>query len=255
MVYFLSMKKIKVRKEILYILSITLISFAIPMSVVANLGTGVYTVPNLALAYLIEQAIPQTMVTARYIFGSYPFAALINELIILIVFCIVVRKFRPFFLLSFLTTFFCNLIMYGVQWIPCFRQGVTYPTYLNWILLFVSIILISISVTCAMKTYIYSSTITFTQKGVIKHFNIKNTSLIFVGYDFFFMVLSIFILYGVYHTWEFWNYHLSYGTVLNVFICGPLIQLFCKLFDKFFETKTLLPKLERAYRYFDNEKF
>ena len=52
--------KIGIHKETLYILSLILAALAVALSVVANLGTSVYTVPALALASKIRTSLPPT---------------------------------------------------------------------------------------------------------------------------------------------------------------------------------------------------
>ena len=248
--------KIKVHKETLYVLSLMLAALSIAMSVVANLGTSVYTVPALALASKIHGALPPTWNPGVIsVIGSQPFSELIIQTMFLIIFCIIIRKFRPFFLLSFVTTFIYAVMLYGFQWIPAFWPEIVhnYPLAVRIVLLLSAIIIMSISVTCSLKGYLYPPTVTFVQKGVIQHFNIKHEGLFFLVYDFVFMILSIFIIYAVYQDWQFWNYNLSYGTLANVLLCGPLIGVFSKLFDKAFETKTLLPKWEKAFE-IENKK-
>lgn len=248
--------KIKVHKETLYVLSLVLAAFAIAMSVVANLGTSVYTVPALALAGKIRGALPPTWNSGIVsIIGSQPFSELIIQTMFLIIFCIIIRKFRPFFLLSFVTTFLYAAMLYGFQWIPAFWPDVVhnYPLAVRIVLLLSAIITLSISVACSLKAYLYPPTVTFAQKGVIQHFNIKHEGLFFLAYDFTFMVISIFLIYAMYQDWKFWEHNLSYGSLATVLISGPLIGLFSKLFDKVLETKTLFPKWEKAFE-IENKK-
>lgn len=247
---------LKVHKETLYILSLTLTAFAIAMSVVANLGTSVYTVPALALASKIREALPSTWnpIIANII-GSQPFSELIIQITFLVIFCIIIRKFRPFFLLSFVSTFIYATILYGFQWIPAFWPEINhhYSLAIRIVLLASSIITISIGVACALKAYLYPPTVTFVQKGIIQHFNIKREGLFFLLYDFAFMIISVFIIYGIYHDWKFWEYNLSYGSLITVLVSGPLIGLFSKLFNEVLEIKTLLPNWEKAFE-IENKK-
>lgn len=157
-------------------------ALAIAMSVVANLGTSVYVIPALALANKIKTALPLTWnPTLISIIGSQPFADLIIHTIFLIAFCIIIRKFRPFFLLAFVSTFLYACILYGIQWIPAFWPDVNhnYPLYVQIILLCASIITLSTAIALMLKTYLYSPVITFVQKGLIQHFKIKREGFSF----------------------------------------------------------------------------
>lgn len=248
--------KIKVHKEIIFIIALVLNAFAIAMSVVARLGTSVYVVPALALASKIKSALPVTWdPTVISILGSQPFSDLIIHTVFLIVFCIIIRKFRPFFLLAFVGTFLYACILYGVQWIPAFWPEIdhNYPLYLRIILLCLSIITLATAIALMLKTYLYSPVITFVQKGLIQHFNIKREGLFFLLNDIGFMIISFFAIYLLYHDWEFWNHNLSYGSLVNVLLLGPIVGIFSKLFDKFFKTKTLLPNWEKAFE-IENKK-
>lgn len=242
--------KIKVHKETLFIIAMVLNAFAVAMSVVARLGASVYVVPSLALASKIKSSLPTAWSPiAIDIIGSQPFADLIIHTIFLISFCIIIRKFRPFFLLAFVGTFIYACILYGVQWIPAFWPEIDhhYPLYVQIILLISSIILLSTAIALMLKTYLYSPIITFVQKGLIQHFNIKREGLFLLFNDIGFMILSFFAIYLIHHDWEFWNHDLSYGSLCTVLLLGPLVGIFSKTFDKFFKTKTLLPKWEKAF--------
>lgn len=248
--------KLRIHKETLYILSLLLAALAVALSVVANLGTSVYTVPSIALADKIASSLPTNWNPFICdVIGSQAFAALLIQTCFLVGFCILIRKFRPFFLLSFVTTFIYTAILYGFQWIPAFRPNIdhNYPMYLRVILLILSIGLLSSSVACSLRAYLYPPTVTFVQKGIIQHYNIKRVWVVFLAFDITFTLSSIFIIYGIYHDWCFWNYNLSYGSLATALFSGPLIGVFNKLMDKYVETKTLLPAWEKAFE-IENKK-
>lgn len=231
-------------------------ALAIAMSIVANLGTSVYVIPALTLASKIKSALPVTWSPALIsIIGSQPFADLIIHTIFLIAFCIIIRKFRPFFLLAFVSTFLYACILYGIQWIPAFWPDVNhnYPLYVQIILLCASILTLSTAIALMLKTYLYSPVITFVQKGLIQHFNIKREGLFLLINDIGFMILAFFLIFALYGDWEFWNHNLSYGSLCTVLLLGPLVGIFSKAFDKILETKTLSPKWEKAFE-IENQK-
>lgn len=257
MLKLLSMK-IRIHKEILFIIAIFLNALAVAMSVVANLGTSVYVIPGLALADKIKSALPLTWSpAAASIIGSQPFADLIIHTIFLIVFCIIIRKFRPFFLLAFASTFLYACILYGIQWIPAFWPEIdhNYPLYIQIILLCSSIVTLALAIALMLKTYLYPPIITFVQKGIIQHFNIKREGLFFLFSDIGFMVLSFLIIFVLYRDWKFWDHNLSYGSLCTVLFFGPLVGIFSKTFDKLFETKTLSPKWEKAFEIENNKGY
>ena len=255
MLKLLSMK-IKTHKEILFIIGLVLNALAIAMSVAAHAGTSVYVVPSIALASKIKGALPTTWgPIAISILGSQSFADLIIHVIFLIVFCIIIRKFRPFFLLSFVSTFLYACLLYGFQWIPAFWPDVNhnYPLYIQIILLLSSIVLLASGIAILLKTYLYSPVVTFVQKGLIQHFNIKREGLFLLLNDMGFMVISFLSIYALYHDWKFWEHNLSYGSLCTVFLIGPLVGVFSRTFDKIFTTKALSPKWEKIFE-IENKK-
>ena len=250
--------KITIHKETLSILSLVLSALAIAMSVVANLGTSVYAVPAIALARLITTSLPSGFnPIIGDVIGSQPFAELIINTSFLIMFCIIIRKFRPMFLFSFVTTFIYASFLYGFQWIPAFRPTFdhNYPLYLRVIMLMLSITLLSASVACSLRGYLYPPTVTFVQKGIIQHYNIKRVWIVFLAFDVTFTLSSIFIIYGVYGDWWFWNHNLSYGSLATALLSGPLIDILNRLMNKCIETKTLLPAWEEAFKIEDKKGY
>ena len=250
--------KIKIHKETLYLISLVVMAFAIAFSVVANLGVGACTVPALALSSKLSTVLPTTWdPMLRQIIGSQPFCELIIQSGLLMIFCIVIRRFRPFFLFSFVTTFIYAVILYGVQWIPAFWPEINhnYPLYLRIILLILSMVFTGVAVACSLKAYIYPPTLNFIQKGTIQHFNIKKVGIFYLLWDVTVMIISIFVIYAMHNDWQFWNYNLSYGTIISVFACGPLIGLFTAIFNKNLEIKTLFPKWEKAFEIEDKKGY
>lgn len=242
--------KITIHKETLYILSLILLALAVALSVISNLGASAYVVPSLSLSYKIGHSLPATFnPVLADIISSQAFSEMLIHMAMLIIFCVVIRKFRPFFLLSFVTTIIYSSILYGVQWIPAFWPEVNhnYPLYLRIIMLALSMVLTATSVACGLKSYLYPPTNTFIQKGLIEHFKIKKEWIIFLSFDMAFMLMSVFIIYCIYHDWHFWNYNLSYGTLLAVILCGPLIGVIVRFLNKILDTPTLLPKWEKAF--------
>lgn len=239
--------KLTIHKETLYIISIVLYALGTALSVTANLGASVYSPSALALSYAISNALPASWGKGiSHIIGSQPFSEIIIYACFLVVFCIVIRKFRPAFLLSFLTTFIYAVVLYAIQWIPAFWPDVNhnYPLYLRIILLLLSICCLPTSVGLFFKGYLYPPTIVLVQKGLVAHYHIKKGWIVVLAFDITFMLASIFIIYAIYQDWQFWNYHLSYGTLLNVIFSGPIVGLVMSFIDKHVELKTFFPKLE-----------
>ncbi len=117
--------KIKIKSEILYLFSVTLIALAVAVCMRADLGMSMIGAP----AYILKIYTGLSMTLCEYIV----------QFIVFVLFCIVMRKFRVVYFTSFLTGLLYGAILKLFQLIPFFSDN--YVGELNiWIRILVLVL-------------------------------------------------------------------------------------------------------------------
>lgn len=227
------MKKIKISSEVVYIVSIFVLAFAVAVLSTAGFGVSMVVAP----AYMLSQKI--TFLT----FGQ---AEYVIQAIIFIFLCIIMKKVKPIYLVSFLTCVLYGAVLDLYRLIPFFNQNITPPESINiWLRIFLFVIgeiLTAFSVALSLKTYIYSQLYDFFVKTVSQKFNIKlsvfktcfDMSCLLVGVVMTLLFFKRFVGIGV-------------GTVIMAFVNGALIGAFANLFDKYFEPVFVFKKFSKRF--------
>lgn len=220
--------------EIIYFLAIIIISFSVAMLTAADFGVSMIVAP----AYIVSQT---------FTFLTFGQAEYIVQSILLIILCLVLRKFKPIFLMSFATC-----IIYGLfldLWrliIPMFNPNVYAPGSMSLpvrIIFFVlGVVLTSLSVALSFKTYLYPQLYDFFVKSVSNKFNVK-LGKFKTAFDLSFLALSLILSFAIFKRLV----GVGWGTIVMAFVNGTLISLFSKLFDKFFYAKPLAVKFSKLF--------
>lgn len=229
------MKKITIPNELAYLISIIAMSFAVAMVSAADLGLSMIVAP----AYILSQALG--VVT----FGQSEY---IVQALLLVVFCILVRRVRLTYLVSFATC-----LIYGAfldlwrQIIPLFNPAITPPGSMGWplrIALFtVGSLITAFGVALSFRPYLYAQMYDFFVKGVSAYRKVDRTRIKMI-FDFSFLALALImtlVLFGKF-------VGIGVATVILALVNGPVIGLFDRLLGKYVVFPSLFPKWER---YFD----
>ena len=158
------MKKITLHSELIYFAAILILSFSSAMQTAANVGISMIIAP----AYVISQKL--TFLT----FGQSEYLV---QGIVFIAFCILMKNFKPIYLVSFGTC-----IIYGAaldMWrtiIPAFNPNITVPGSMPMpvriAMLCLGMIITAFSVALFFHTYLYPQVYDFLyakfQNGTIK---------------------------------------------------------------------------------------
>ncbi len=213
--------KIKISSELLYFISILMLSFAVAMMSAANLGLSMIVSP----AYILSQKVS---------FLTFGQSEYVIQTLLLIVFCIVIKQFKLVYLSSYATC-----IIYGAAldlWrliIPEFNPDITAPgsmaIYIRIIYFLLGMLLTAISISLCYRTYLYPQVYDFFVKGISEKFELNRTKVKMI-FDASFLGISVIlslVLFGKF-------VGINYGTVIITAFNGLLIGFFGKLFDKFF---------------------
>lgn len=221
-------KKIKINSEATYLVAILLLSLSVAMLTSANFGISMIVAPAYLLSLKVE-------------FLTFGRAEYVIQAVIFLILCLVIRKFRPIYLTSFLTCLIYGLALDLWRMIPFFNTSLTPPESLAlWIriLLFVGgFILTGFSVALFFKTYFYPQVYDFSVKCVTARYHFK---MFVVKTSVDFTMLGI----GLIMTFCFFGklVGIGWGTLVMAVLNGTTIGLFSKLFDHFFEFKPAFPK-------------
>ncbi len=195
----------------------------------ADLGLSMVVAPAYLLHLILSPILSfVTFGTAVYIFQG----------LLLILMCIVVRRFRISYLFSFVTAvlygYLLDLVMIPVSFIP------TDSILVRIVLYTVGITLCSLGVSLMFHTYIKPEVYELFVKEVSEKFSfdINRTKII---YDISSCLLAVIISLVAFET----LYGVGIGTVICAFVNGIMIGAFSKLFEKHYEFVTRSPKFEK----------
>ena len=137
------MNKKAISSEIIYVLAIVILAFAVNLMSMANLGMSMIVCP----AYIISE---------KFDFLTYGQAEYLIATMVFIIFCLVMKRFKISYLLSYLTgilyALFSDLIKILV---PIFNQNLTISMNMKIGYFFIGMILSGLAVALFYKTYLY----------------------------------------------------------------------------------------------------
>lgn len=219
--------------ELSYVLGIYMISLGTAFAEAANLGLSMVVAP----AYLLHLKISET-----YSFFSFGMAEYTFQACLLIVMIIVLRRFRPYYLFSFITAVIYGMMLDGniilVGLLPC---G-TLP--LRVLFFALGLLISACGVSFIFHTYISPAVYELCVKEVSTGFNL-NINKFKMAYDCTSCVVGVIMSFAFFGMWHFRG--ISVGTVICALLNGWLISRFSYFFEKRFEFKDGL----RLRKYFE----
>lgn len=228
------MKKLKLPSEIAYLSAVIILAFSVAMLSAVDFGLSMIVAP----AYVLSQ---------KFEFLTFGQAEYVIQAVLFIAFCIIMRKFKPVYLVSFL-----SCLLYGAVldlWriiIPAFNPEITVPGSMNIAVRIVLFIvgegLTAFSVALFFKVYIFPQVNDFFVMGVTAKYNIK-LSKFKTFYDLSYLAVALILSFAFFGKLV----GIGVGTVVLAIANGTIIGLFSKLIDKIFEIK---PAFVRFSEYF-----
>mgnify|MGYP004563041985 CR=1 FL=1 len=236
------MKKIKKTSELMWLLGMIFMSLGVCLCKKSGLGVSMIAAPTFIL---------QEFLHPLSSFFSVGVTEYLTQGAILIILCIVVRKFDWRYLLAFAVA-----VLYGYcldLWILIIGIEPLSSVALNWLILLLGDVCVSFGVACYFRTYfplqiheLFVAEVSATYK--------KSVTKVKWIYDVCCLLLSAILalsLFGDVKTFD-WSkiyaesYHsIGLATLITTFINAPLIKLFGILLDKFFDPTPLMPKFAR----------
>ena len=234
------MKKFQKFNELAWVFGVIIISLAVFLTTKAGFGVSMVVAPAYTIHLALEHYLPW------YSFGTSEY---ILQGVLLIVMCLVIRKFNWRYLLSFLTA-----VIYGYIldfWFFVFGGSEPFHTLPGRIAsLAAGTVLCSFAIALFFRTYLPQQVYELFVSQVTKRFG-KKTERVKLVYDISSFTLSMILALIVSHSFEDIRFFdcIGIGTIVATVFNAPLIALFGKLLDKILGFEPALPKLEKALKY------
>lgn len=228
-------KKIHIPGEVIYLVANILLALAVSMVTAASFGVSMIVAP----AYILSQKLEfLTFGQSEYVLQS----------IMIIIFCIVMKKVKIVYFTSFVTC-----LIYGAfldLWrsvIPILNPEITTPGSMAMpiriILFAVGMLLTSFSVALFFHTYLYPQVYDFFVKGVSKRYNIK-VSKFKTCFDFSFLTIACIMTLLFFRKFI----GVGIGTIIMTVLNGTIIGAFNKLFQKYIDSEPIAKKFSQYFK-------
>ena len=233
------MKKIKFSAEICYLCAIIVLASSVAMLTAADFGISMIVAP----AYLLS------LKTGFLTFGQ---AEYVIQAGLFIVLCLVLRKFKFVYAISFVTCLIYGAVLDLWRLIPFFNPSVTAPGSMNMplrIFMFITgVLLTAFSIALFFKTYLYPQVYDFFVEAVAVKYCIK-ISIFKTIFDLTCLAVSLIMTFCFFGKLE----GVNFGTVIMAVINGTIIGLFSKLIDKIFDIRPSFPEFAALFE-LDSDK-
>lgn len=239
------MKKLNRTNELLWLFGIIFVALGVAICSKAYLGVSMIAAP----AFVVSEAL-----LALSPFFSVGVTEYLLQGVLLIVMCVIVRKFNPRYLLAFAVAVIYGYTLNFFIWL---LGGVSFDAvWLRWVMLIVGDCITAFGVSCFFRTYMPLQVYELFVSELASHFKLKITR-VKLGFDLSLLVLSIvlaLVLFGDVAEFD-WSsigqasfHSIGLGTIVTTAINSPLIAAMGKLIDRVFSPTPLLPKLEKALK-------
>lgn len=229
----MKIKKIGKMSELAWGFGILLSCLGVVLCIKSSLGMSMFA------------AIPYSLYTfvKNNIWGMFTqgMCEYIWQAIILIFMCIIIRRFKWKYLLSFATALFAGVSIDFWKWL--LGGDASYEQmYLRIIAYVAGVILTALGIALTFRTYMPIQVYELAVKEISSKFSIDISKVKF-SYDMITLAiaLAVTVLCVPEHFFEI----IGIGTIIIVFVNALLIKYLGKLLDTFFEFSPALPKLEK----------
>lgn len=225
------MKKIRISREFCYVPATLFLALGAALMTTANFGLSAVVAP----AYLLSQIFGISFGTAEYCLQGLLVLAL----------CLVIRRFRWTYLLSFVSAFLYGIVLDGLLWGLSLTGSWSIPVRLG--MMVVGLALCSLGVAFFFKTYLAPGAYELFVKELSLRYR-WNVGRVKVIYDLTSCLVAVVLSLAVFGS--LFEYGIGLGTVLVACVNGLLIGWFSALLDKKF---TFFDRFDFA-KYFESSE-
>ena len=239
------MKKIKRSSELLWLFGIIFVALGVTICSKADLGVSMIAAP----AFVISEKL--ISISGFFTVGVTEY---LIQGVLLIILCIILRKFDWRYLLAFAVA-----VIYGYTldlFLFIFASVSFDAVWLRWVMLIIGDLITAFGVACFFRTYmplqVYELFVSETAKGF--RFDINKVKRYFdITLLLFSLALSLILFLDIlsfdFSTFYYSSYHsLGLGTIVTTVINSYLIKI-CGIFiDKLFEATPLISTMEKLLK-------
>ena len=236
------MKKLEKSSELLWVFGTVFVALGVTICSKANLGVSMIAAP----AFVISEAI--SPLWSGFSVGVTEY---IIQGILLLILCIVIRKFDWRYLLGFAVAVIYGYTLNFFLWV---LGDINFnAVWLRYVMLIVGDIATATGVACFFRTYMPLQIYELFVAELSRAFKIS-ISKVKSGFDIALLVLSLilaFTLFGDVATFD-WSkivissfHSIGVGTIITTLINSPLIAMMGKVIDKLLGDEPLFPKLKQ----------
>lgn len=237
------MKKLEKGSELLWLLGVVFVAFGVSICSKADLGVSMIAAP----AFVISEAI--LSLWSGFSVGVVEY---IIQGLMLLLLCLVLRRFNWRYLLAFAVAVVYGYILDLFLWL---MGGITFDAvWLRWVMLIVGDVVTAFGVACFFRTYMPLQVYELFVAELSSRFGLAIGKVKWC-FDLSLLALSLFLaftLFGDIKTFDFstiWytSFHsIGLGTFFTTAVNSPFITMMGKLVDRLFGTSPAFPKMERV---------
>lgn len=212
------MRKLRFPSEIAYIAGLAMLSLGTCLMEKANFGLSMIAAPS----YLLSRLLTKT-VSSFFTFGR---CEIMLEAIVVMLLCLIIRKFKIGYLFSLLAGIFYGLTL--DMWIFLFRNIELTTFGIKLIYFLIGQVATAFGIAMQFKSYLPPSAYDFFVKEASKYFNISVPKFK-TGFDITFAIISITLSFAIFGFGHFEGIKL--GTAIVALINGTTIGIAQKVID------------------------
>ncbi len=222
----MSKKKIRLSRELMFVLGMVFLPFSVTLCTKANLGMSMIAAPT----YIISEKTPLTYGQTEYIFQA----------IVLLIMCLIIHKFKWSYLTSFLSALIYGTVLDFFIWL--LKDWDVSALWLRVLVFAGGIVCCAIGVAMFLCTYLAPCAYDYLVRMVVEErkFDLKKTKL---TNDFIYLALSVGLSLALFHGFV----GVTWGTLVIAVVNGNLITFVFNLFQKHIEFYNHFPKLANKF--------
>ena len=229
----------------MWLFGIVFVAFGVSICSKADLGVSMIAAP----AFVVSEAL-----ISLWSGFSVGVTEYVLQGVLLILMCIIVRRFNWRYLLAFAVAVIYGYTLNFFLWL---MSGITFEAiWLRWVMLIVGDIITAFGIACFFRTYMPLQVYELFVAEIAARFKI-NISKVKSGFDVSLLIISAVLALTLlgdvtsfdWTTIGYASFHsIGLGTLVTTAINSPIIALMGKLIDKIFEPSPLFEKLEKVLK-------
>lgn len=221
-------KKLTFYTELSYVIGLIVLAFGSAFMAKGDFGMSVVVAPAYILHLKVSQYLP---------FFSFGMAEYMTQALVLVLLGIVIRKFKPIFLFSFVTAVLYGLLLDGAVYVVSFLP-INDGFGIRLLIYSFGMVLATLSIAFLFRTYIAPEAYELFVKEICLKWNL-DIGKVKTIYDCVSCVLAIVLSFAFFGMGRFEG--IKVGSIITTFINGAIIGLWGRVLDKVFTFKDGLP--------------